>query len=402
MNTIMWFLVLYPITMSIFWIIGSIFYKLSSRKRAHSKKEVPEKISIFVPCYNEEDTIETVVTKIIEFGYLLEEIILIDNGSEDATLSKITELSKLDSRIIILQTEGNTGKANALNTALEATKSDVIVCIDADALIEENTIEQLTNSFASSERLGAVTGNPRVSNTNNLLAKLQLMEYASTIGLIKRAQRFMGRVMTVSGVAVAFKKEALLDIGGWSENIITEDIDISWKLYRNKWDIDYNPDALVYIFVPEKIKQLFKQRKRWSRGGFEVVRKNLSFTIKNRSPLFFLLLDSILCALWTVLFFVALVIVCIQKETLSALLIWFTISGFFLTFLNIVQVIISLIFDKKYSGRVVSFIYLIPLFSIFYWLLQYSSTLPSIQYLFRPIQSKNAVWNSPDRGGDVS
>lgn len=247
-----------------------------------------------------------------------------------------------------------------------------------------------------------MTGNPRVKNTHNLLAKLQLMEYASTIGLIKRAQRFMGRVMTVSGVAVAFRKEALLDVGGWSENIITEDIDISWKLYRKKWDIDYNPEALVYIFVPEKIRLLLKQRQRWSRGGFEVVRKNLWFTISNRSPLFFLLLDSILCAIWTVLFFMMLILSCIQRESLLALLIWFTISGFGLTILNVLQILISLIFDKKYNEKAFWLLYLVPVFSIFYWILQYLATLPSIPYLFRQIKDKKATWTSPDRGRDRS
>lgn len=399
-NIMMWFLVVYPVTMSIFWIVGSIFHQFRSERDI--QLDGLQKIALFIPCYNEENTIDTVINEVLKYGDLLHEIIIIDNGSSDTTWSKINTLSYLDPRIHILQTEGNTGKANALNTALDYTTSDYIVCIDADALIEKNTIKNLVGFFKNSPTLGAVTGNPRVKNTYNMLAKLQLIEYASTIGLIKRAQRFMGRVMTVSGVAVAFRKKALVEVGGWSENIITEDIDVTWKLYRSDWDIDYNPDALVYIFVPEKVILLLKQRKRWSRGGFEVVRKNLWFTISNRSPLFFLLLDSILCALWTILFFGTLVFSVFQQNSFLALLIWFSISGFFLTFLNVIQILVSLHFDKKYVNNIYALLYLIPIFSVFYWILQYTATLPSIPYLFRKINKDKATWTSPDRGRDIS
>ena len=396
----MWFLVVYPVTMSIFWIIGSIFHQFKSNRNI--QLDSSEKIALFIPCYNEEETINTVINEVLKYGDLLHEIIIIDNGSSDATWSKINALTNLDLRIHILQTDGNTGKANALNVALDYTNSDYIVCIDADALIEKNTIKNLVGFFKNSPNLGAVTGNPRVKNTYNMLAKLQLIEYASTIGLIKRAQRFMGRVMTVSGVAVAFRRKALVEVGGWSENIITEDIDVTWKLYRSKWDIDYNPDALVYIFVPEKVILLLKQRKRWSRGGFEVVRKNLWFTISNKSPLFFLLLDSILCAFWTILFFGELLFSVFQQKSLLALLIWFSISGFFLTFLNVLQILVSLYFDKKYIKNIYRLLYLIPIFSLFYWILQYVATLPSLPYLFRKINKDKATWDSPDRGKDMS
>lgn len=174
MKIIIWFLVLYPMTMSLFWMIGSIFYKFT-KKNNSSSELVLSNITIFIPCYNEEETINKVMQEILKHGQLLQEIILIDNGSTDNTWNELIALSKLDRRIQLLKTDGNTGKANALNTALNYTSADFIVCIDADALIEKNTIEFLVDPFRYSKKLGAVTGNPRVKNTHNLLAKLQLI-----------------------------------------------------------------------------------------------------------------------------------------------------------------------------------------------------------------------------------
>lgn len=141
MNIIIWFLVLYPMSMSLFWMVGSVFHQCSKKKRTGNIGADVANIGIFVPCYNEEETIKIVMEKILKNGQLLTEIILIDNGSTDSTLSILTMLAKLDSRIHVLKTEGNTGKANALNTALEYTSSDFIVCIDADALIEKKLLK---------------------------------------------------------------------------------------------------------------------------------------------------------------------------------------------------------------------------------------------------------------------
>ncbi|MGV2687283.1 glycosyltransferase, partial [Clostridium perfringens] len=93
----------------------------------------------------------------------------------------------------------------------------------------------------------------------------------SIIGSIKRTQRILGKVMTVSGVIVAFRKKALMDVGMWDRDMITEDIAISWKLQKRFWDIRYEPRALCWMLVPETLKGIWKQRVRWSQGGQEVV-----------------------------------------------------------------------------------------------------------------------------------
>ncbi|MCY0536308.1 glycosyltransferase family 2 protein, partial [Klebsiella pneumoniae] len=86
--------------------------------------------------------------------------------------------------------------------------------------------------------------NPRIRTRSTLVGKIQVGEYSSIIGLIKRTQRIYGNVFTVSGVIAAFRRSARAEVGYWSDDMITEDIDISWKLQLNQWTIFYEPRAL--------------------------------------------------------------------------------------------------------------------------------------------------------------
>ena len=89
-------------------------------------------------------------------------------------------------------------------------------------------------------------------NLTSLLAKLQYVEYHSIIGMTKRAQSMIGRIFTVSGVCVMYRREALIDIGLFDQSKITEDIAVSWALQLKGWRIQYVPNARCYMEVPEK------------------------------------------------------------------------------------------------------------------------------------------------------
>ena len=96
-----------------------------------------------------------------------------------------------------------------------------------------------------------------------MLEKIQVAEYSSIIGLIKRSQRILGKVFTVSGAIVAFRKCAVFDVGLWDADMITDDINITWKLEKRFWDIRYETQALCWTMVPHSLKNLWKQRLRW-------------------------------------------------------------------------------------------------------------------------------------------
>ena len=156
-----------------------------------------------------------------------------------------------------------------------AARSEYLVCIDGDALLDKNAAAYMVAPMLDNPRLGAVTGNPRIRTRSTLIGRVQVGEFSSIIGLIKRTQRVFGRIFTVSGVVVAFRKKALDRIDYWSTDMITEDIDVSWKLQLDHWAIFYEPRALCWILMPETVGGLWKQRLRWAQGGAEVLFKNI-------------------------------------------------------------------------------------------------------------------------------
>jgi hypothetical protein len=143
-------------------------------------------------------------------------------------------------------------------------KRDRPVEIDADWILKKDALQFFMPHFLSSSKVGAVTGNPRVRNRTTLLGKIQVGEYSYIIGMIKRTQRIYGKILTVSGAIAAYRKSALLDVGLFDSDTVTEDIDITWKLHKGFWDVRYEPRALCWVLVPETVKGLWGQRVRWA------------------------------------------------------------------------------------------------------------------------------------------
>ena len=101
--------------------------------------------------------------------------------------------------------------------------------------------------FLADDRLGALTGNPRIRNRASLLGRLQVGEFSSIVGLIKRAQTVHGRVFTVSGVVCAFRKRALAAAGWWSPAALTDDVEVTWRIQLAGWQVAFEPKALCWI-----------------------------------------------------------------------------------------------------------------------------------------------------------
>jgi poly-beta-1,6-N-acetyl-D-glucosamine synthase len=204
----------YPLVMSTVWIIGGIlFYQRREKKPRLPLTETPL-VSILIPCYNEEATIENTLEQLDKLNYTNYEIIAINDGSKDRTSEMLESLSKKYEKLRVIDLKTNAGKANALYLGLIASKGEFLLGLDADAYIDSNALSYMVPHFTTphyGERVGAVTGNPRVRNRSSLLARIQLCEFSSIISLIKRTQRLLGKVMTVSGVVVLFRKRALLD-----------------------------------------------------------------------------------------------------------------------------------------------------------------------------------------------
>ncbi|WP_242860073.1 poly-beta-1,6-N-acetyl-D-glucosamine synthase [Desulfosporosinus sp. I2] len=392
----------YPLIMSTFWIIGGIlFYHKIEKKPSLPINETPM-VSILVPCYNEENTIENTVERLDNLNYPSYEIIAINDGSKDRTHDVLEELSRNYEKLRVIQLKTNAGKANALYLGLIASKGEFLVGIDADSYLDPDALNYMIPHFVTpnyGERVGAVTGNPRVRNRNSLLARIQLCEFSSIISLIKRTQRLLGKVMTVSGVVVAFRKSALIDCGLWDRDLMTEDIGVTWKLQKRFWDVRYEPRAICWMLVPETLAGLWKQRVRWAQGGIEVLIRHWDIWLdwKNRRliPVY---LEQIMSIIWSIAWLILFVLIVVQ--ILAGKLSFFPMfwQGQYLALLSLIQFVVAMLLDKRYDEKLLRYYLWAIWYPTFYW---YFNAIVIVYAIPKTIFSKRgkfATWDSPDRG----
>ena len=392
----------YPAIMSAIWIAGGIiFYFCNERKKALPLYETPF-VSVLVPCYNEEDTIENTVKELSALEYPDYEIIVINDGSSDRTSEIVRSIADKYPRMRFIDLKENCGKASALYLGLIAAKGEILVGVDSDSYIMPDALNYMVPHFTNrfnGERVGAVTGNPRVRNRSSLLAKIQLCEYASIISLIKRTQRIWGKVMTVSGVVVAFRQRALMDAELWDRDMITEDIGVTWKLEKKFWDVRYEPRALCMMLVPETVIGLAKQRKRWASGGMEILRRhfNIFKTWKERRliPVYMEQICSILWSLcWLLMLIIILFHLFVDHTYIQLPYLW---KSLFLSSICLVQFMVAMILDKKYDPKLLRHSIVAIWYPCVYWYINAIIVIKSLPTLFKK-NTKLATWHSPDRG----
>lgn len=402
MNIIEGIVFWYPITMGLLWVIGSlVYYYRIERKNPLPLTQTPM-VSILVPAYNEEENIEFTIDKLNDLNYPNYEIIIINDGSSDRSAEIAAMLAHKYDRVRFVNLKENCGKANALYLGLLAAKGEYLVCVDGDSYLDKDCLRYMIPHFIhpqNGERVGAVTGNPRVRNRSSLLAKLQLCEYASIISLIKRTQRIWGKVMTVSGVVVAYRKRALLDCGLWDRDLITEDIGVTWKLERNFWDIRYEPNAVCWMLVPETLKGIFKQRKRWAQGGQEVLLRHFnivkSWSRKRMLPILFeQIMSTTWVILWLLLTFIELFRLCYDADTYMPYL-W---KSQFLAVICIFQFFTAMLLERKYDKEMMRNFMVAAWYPLIYWIVNGVVSLLAIPSTLKSRNKTLATWNSPDRG----
>lgn len=406
MQLIVQFVFWYPLLMSMVWMIGGIiFYFRRERKGQPSLNETPY-VSILVPCYNEEATIAETIRHLDQLNYPNYEIIAVNDGSKDQTVTKLRELCERYDRLRVIHLQENAGKANALYLALIASKGEILVGIDADAVLDKDALIYMVPHFTTphfGERVGAVTGNPRIRNRSSLLARVQVCEFSSIIGLIKRTQRILGKVMTVSGVIVAYRKSALLDCELWDRDTITEDIGVTWKLQKRFWDVRYEPNAICWMLVPETIKGFWNQRVRWAQGGIEALLKHwdvfLDWRYRRLMPIYIEQVCSILWAAAWILSTIVLLIQILSSGELYYPVFW---SGTYLSFVCIIQFFVAMFIDRRYDPKILKYYLWAIWYPTFYWYFNALVVLRAIpKALLRKKNGKFAVWDSPDRGVEL-
>ncbi len=400
----------YPLFMAYLWMIGALIYFYRwEHKPDNQPDDLPElsqypPVSIIVPCYNEGTDIQETIEYLLLQEYPDFEIIAVNDGSSDNTLEELNKLAQHYSAVRVVNLETNQGKAAALNAASLLSKHEYLVCIDGDALLGKYSIAWMMRHFLSSPRVAAVTGNPRIRTRTTLLGKIQVGEFSAIIGLIKRAQRVYGRIFTVSGVIAAFRKSALHRVGYWNTDMVTEDIDISWKLQLDHWDIRYEPNALCWILMPETLLGLWKQRLRWAQGGVEVLLRyfqNLGIWRSRR--MWVVYLEHLISIFWaysiffTFLIWVASLFFTLPEEFIVPTLLpsW---GGVLLGITCLSQFAISLFIDGRYEKGIGKIYFWLIWYPLLYWLISVLTTVSGVIKAIAKKKGSKAVWESPDRG----
>jgi len=398
----------YPLFMSYLWMCGGLYYYFHYERNDPPYDQPPalseyRPVSILVPCHNEASNIEDTVEALLAIDYPLFEILLIDDGSTDASPQMLDAMARKDNRIRVVHLAKNQGKAVGLNTAAMVARYDYFLCIDGDSLVDPHCLHWMMRHLVNSPRVGAVSGNPRIRTRSTLIGRIQVGEFSSIVGLIKRAQRTYGKMFTVSGVMVCFRRAALHDVGYWNPDALTEDIDISWRLQMRHWDVRFEPSALCWILMPETLGGLWRQRLRWSMGGTQVLfsqkglfgrwrhRRMLPVYLEYFTSVLWAYTMAVVCVLWTLKHFIELP----PALTIETLLPGW--NGLVIGSTCLLQFAVSMGMDSRYEKGMGRCYYWMIWYPLAFWILNVFTTLVAVpKVLLRGKQ--RATWISPDRG----
>lgn len=395
----------YPIVTSIMWIITALIFRArweDAGPAARPDAELPF-VTVLVPAFNEEAVIARSVDAMLRLDYPAFEVLVVDDGSTDGTLAALEPL-RSDRRLRIARKLVNEGKALALNDAIPLAQGEILMGLDADAEPDPQLLRYIVPHFQS-PRVAAVTGNPRVRNTDNFLARLQAVEFSSIISLLRRAQRVWGRITTVSGVVAAVRKSAVIDVGGFSPNMPTEDIELTWKLQKRHYDTRYEPRAIVWMTVPLSWRALYRQRLRWARGLAQVLRKHgdVIVTWKSRRlwPVF---IEAILSITWAALF-VALTALWTVSSLAGVPPVGATpfpnFWGMAIATLCLLQLVTGVLIDRRYDPGVIRFLPYAVWYPIVYWAFVAFTTVVALPYLFRRPTRASIRWHTVRTGSQA-
>lgn len=400
----------YPLFMAWVWMLGGAWYYLHWERRQSAGPDEPPVLddyppcSILLPCFNEGENARETIDWLTRQTYPNYEIIAINDGSSDNTAEVLDALAAEHPRLRVIHFAKNQGKAMALRMGAMASENEYLIGIDGDAILHPAAVQWMMAHFVNGPRVGAVTGNPRIRNRSTLLGRLQVGEFSSIIGLIKRAQRIYGRVFTVSGVVAAFRKSALHRNRYWNTDMVTEDIDVTWLLQSDHWDVRYEPNALCWILMPETLKGLWSQRLRWAQGGVEVLlRYGRPVMSWRRRRMWGVLFEYALSVLWAYVMFSIIVLFAIGQlvqlpPTLTVETLLPQWNGVILGLTCLLQFALSLTIDSRYEKGLWKVYFWVIWYPLVFWLISMLTTVAAVPRALLKRRGKRATWTSPDRG----
>ena len=263
-------------------VIGFLLATLVLTRYRRTELDTPEggwpAVTVMIAAWNEEAAIGATLERIAGAGYPGElEVVLADNNSIDRTAAiaqQTAERVGLRYRRVV---ETVPGKHHALNAALATATTPVVITVDADTLLHRDSLAYLVAAVSrrpQGQHVCACAGALFAQDeTRNLVTKMQGWDYCLGINGVKRMQAAYNSTLVAQGAFSAYWTEDIKAVGGWPD-AIGEDIVLTWNLMGERGIVRYEPLAVAFTAVPEKLSPLLTQRSRWARGMFEGLRAN--------------------------------------------------------------------------------------------------------------------------------
>lgn len=255
-------------------LVGALaLYQRWQQRRAVFDPAYSPTVAVVIPAYNEEKVIVQTITSLLACEHPRQfEIIVVDDGSSDATYRVASETFANDPRVRVL-TKSNGGKPAALNLGMAQTQAEIVVALDADTVFTRETICKLVRHFAD-PRVGAVAGNAKVGNRINLLTRWQALEYITSQNLDRRAFGVLNCITVVPGAVGAWRRELIEQVGGFTDRTLAEDADLTLAIRRLGYSIVYEDEAVALTEAPDTVRGFIRQRYRWMYGTMQAAWKH--------------------------------------------------------------------------------------------------------------------------------
>ncbi len=261
-------------------VLVALLAVTSRKKKRAGRRDYLPRVGVIVPAYNEEKVVCNTVRSLLRSTYPRLDVLVVDDGSLDQTYARLVE-AFADDPYVHLFTKPNGGKADALNFGMRHSDAEILVTIDADTVVLPDAISKLVPHFMD-PRVSAVAGNTKVGNRINLLTDWQALEYITSQNLDRRAFAALNSITVVPGALGAWRREAVLQAGGFTNDTLAEDAALTMALLRLGHKVEYEPAAIALTEAPDTIGGLIKQRFRWMYGTLQAAWKNLDTLFRPR------------------------------------------------------------------------------------------------------------------------
>jgi len=257
----------------LFITVLALVAKRKERKHPPFDESYAPAVTVVIAAYNEGMVIARTLQAVLANDYAgVLDVIVVDDGSADDTSAAVTRAYGDDPRVQLMRQE-NAGKSAALNRGIDGARGEIIIALDADTIFAPDTVRKLVRRFAD-PLVGTVAGNVKVGNRINPLTYWQAIEYITSQNLDRRAYSVLNSVSVVPGAVGAWRREAILQAGGYTTDTMAEDMDLTWRVRRIGWRVDTETDAVGFTEAPDSYTALFKQRFRWAFGTLQCLWKH--------------------------------------------------------------------------------------------------------------------------------